>query len=547
MQTPQQSSSFEERLSQWIGGQGLWFQLRHSTGKSVAARLGGRLLHLSLRLLLVTAAGGLLAGVYLAKRVEMKGYMKGLDAAAAKVLGAESAKVSGFQRVRGQAYVHVLTATGGKNSFFYELEARGVRYRMGLMDGLAGTWEAGPVMVNSARMMIKAGAGDAAEAAGSVDCLFRREGRFAFDMIEVLNADLEWGYSERTRGRVAGTHLIGQRVGDEWRFEMRGGRFSQNWLQGFEIDEMLVRCGPKSLVFEKAELRMGDGKASLRATVSGGLEPSLEGRLAFTRLDLRRLLPAEFHAFVEGSVSGELRLGGSTNSQRGIETEGEILLGLDDRLVLRDRLPLLRALTVVDSFNTYRKVEFTTGGMRLRTGGGEAHFDGIELDAKELMKLRGRLQARPPTTEEVARLLADGPRAAETSFLAAVAEQGDDGAGTDEDEEFSLKRAAKETRKTEGVGPDGSGADPGGPLLGGLGLGMKDDLRQRYARMPVYEGSFVMMLPGDAFEQSRGLREANPVDPSSGRIPLEVPISGSLYELTLGQAEEIYQKGKRYE
>jgi hypothetical protein len=36
-----------------------------------------------------------------------------------------------------------------------------------------------------------------------------------------------------------------------------------------------------------------------------------------------------------------------------------------------------------------------------------------------------------------------------------------------------------------------------------------------------------------------------PPDPNNGRIPLNVPIEGHLYELTLKQAEEIYQLGQR--
>jgi hypothetical protein len=35
------------------------------------------------------------------------------------------------------------------------------------------------------------------------------------------------------------------------------------------------------------------------------------------------------------------------------------------------------------------------------------------------------------------------------------------------------------------------------------------------------------------------------VDPSTNRIPMMVPIKGTLYEITLQQAEEVYQMGRR--
>jgi hypothetical protein len=52
-------------------------------------------------------------------------------------------------------------------------------------------------------------------------------------------------------------------------------------------------------------------------------------------------------------------------------------------------------------------------------------------------------------------------------------------------------------------------------------------------------------LPPDAFERAPKLAAQLPVDANLGRIPLMIPIEGTLYELTLKQAEEIYQLGTR--
>ena len=52
-------------------------------------------------------------------------------------------------------------------------------------------------------------------------------------------------------------------------------------------------------------------------------------------------------------------------------------------------------------------------------------------------------------------------------------------------------------------------------------------------------------IPGDAFERAPRLQQLYPIDANTGRMPMQVPIEGNLYELTLKQAEDIYQQGQR--
>ena len=56
-----------------------------------------------------------------------------------------------------------------------------------------------------------------------------------------------------------------------------------------------------------------------------------------------------------------------------------------------------------------------------------------------------------------------------------------------------------------------------------------------------YEGAFRITLPGDAFERAARLQEEYPFDASTGRVPIMVPVQGNLYEVTLKQAEDIYE------
>jgi hypothetical protein len=60
-----------------------------------------------------------------------------------------------------------------------------------------------------------------------------------------------------------------------------------------------------------------------------------------------------------------------------------------------------------------------------------------------------------------------------------------------------------------------------------------------------YEGMVGITLNSDAFERAPLLREMHPPDPVTGRIPIKVPLGGNIYDLTLKQAEDIYEKGRR--
>jgi len=538
-------SSFDERLSRWIASQGFLFQLRHGSGRGGASGVFARLLHVGVRFGVLALLSLGVAVVYLMKRTETEAFRDSLPEAAAAALMAESAEINGFQREGGRAYIHRLTAKGGKASFFYNLDARGVRYDMGLLDGLVGNWNAGSISVRMARIDLKAGAEDAEEAAAIADILFGKQDWFDFSLVEVRDATILWGYSARTRGMIQGSHLIAQRVEDGWRLRFQGGKFSQNWLRRLEIDEMVVKLSPGAMRIEKAEFRRGDGRMALTGLVKGGLAPEIDAELTFDSLPVATILPREARVFVEGTITGKGRITGSTNSQSGVAFDSHVLLGAEDRLILRDRVPLLEALSVVDIYNNYRRVEFLKGGFHLMTGGGRLTLEKVDLEASELMHLTGQLTVRPPTDEEIAAALAEGPGERDASLIGAMADGGED-AGEEDDREsdITLRRAAEAAKQDE---ENGMSMAPSvgmmNPTL--MPMTLEQQARNRYARLLRFEGGFEIEIPGDAFERARMLREAHSVDPLTGRIRLEVPIEGNLFDLTYKQALEIYSKGRR--
>jgi hypothetical protein len=162
------------------------------------------------------------------------------------------------------------------------------------------------------------------------------------------------------------------------------------------------------------------------------------------------------------------------------------------------------------------------------------------------MVLSGEMEVRPPTDEEIARALNEQPRSDNSPFLDAFEDEFDSGNEEEDEEdiEFTLRRAAEASREGDGA----SGEDGGDLRFGTMGvlpMSIQQQAHDRHARMKRFEGRFVMEIPGDAFERANQLRQSHPPDPSTGRIPLEVPLSGTLFELTIDQAEDIYLRGKR--
>jgi hypothetical protein len=70
---------------------------------------------------------------------------------------------------------------------------------------------------------------------------------------------------------------------------------------------------------------------------------------------------------------------------------------------------------------------------------------------------------------------------------------------------------------------------------------LQQQASERMSRMLRYEGSLRITIPSDAFERASRLQLEYPLDASIGRVPITVPVQGYLYDVTLKQAEDIYE------
>ncbi len=538
----EQLQNFHLRLSQWVSGQGFWFQLRYSlSGGGGKGALTFHVLRLAARigLFLILLAGGFI--FFLIKHTGSTTFQQGMRASFMEKLGGKELEMKGLASEQGALSISRLAMTGKEGTFFTELEIRNLKCQRGLFSDFQKDWDPGVVNISRVDLSLRAGS-DSSEAAESMaNVYFQDTGRLKLQKIVVNEMSIRWGYSERTRGAIIGSQMTADRLADGWKLRFKGGTFSQNWLKRLEIEELVVQFGRKGLVIEKALLKKNEGFVTfLDMKVKAGERPEVSGRMRMRKVDLSSILPVAVRNFVEGFVSAELNVFGSTNSTEGVGFEGDLMLEGEDFITIRDRIHVLRAISVVDAFNNYRRIDFRQGGFHMKTHAGRLEVTGANLVAGDLFRMKGSLTVRPATTEEAMSLTT-------TSMTV-----DDELAILNDDElentlEITLEGAAKEggDAKRQGFAKEGEES-----LFEKLGISLEnrrlEELgAERLSRSMRYEGEFEINLPKEAFEKTPKLTELYPLRDPSGRVLMRVPLEGVIYDLTLKQAEGIYESGAR--
>lgn len=544
----EQTQNFNERLSQWVANQGFWFQIRYSMSTSgMKGRAMFHILRLGFRLavfLLLVAVG---LWVYLLKRPSSQKFSAEYKEKMQSALSAKEFEMVGLQPTHGQLELGRLAAQGGSGTFFESLEARNIVFKMGVLDGLIGTWKPGTIAISRLEIDIRAGTDDAEDAAKLGESIFRKSQNVEVDSFEVADATLRWGYSERTRGAIESSALRVQRTESGWRLQFKGGTFEQNWLKRLEIVELVVLAESDGIVFETAELKRQNGMVEFPGLkVSGGERPEVNGTVKIRHMSMGEIIPPALRPFIEGSISGDFKVSGSTNSSDGLAFEGQVVMTDPDYVTIRERFHLLEALSVVDYSRNYHRVDFREGSFQMRSQRGGLQLTDIDLKAEDLMTLQGDVSVRLPTQEEIEASITRQSEAGGSAIYANDDELTETMDLPSNQSDFTLKRAAQEARRIQ----EGDQSLDSLSLFDRLGMGiemrrLQTQASDRTSRMLRYEGALRISIPPDAFERAPRLLISNPPDPVTGRIMLNVPLSGHVYELTLKQAEDLYQQGKR--
>lgn len=524
-------AAFNEQMNEWVSRQGLWFQLRHAAdGQTIMARMA----RVGLRLFIFLVILALIFWFYLVKRVESEGFREGIQASVEKSFHGLDCEVGGIRKERDVISIAALSVKGGEKSFFHSMKARQLRLNMKLTDGIWGQWNGGGININQLDVFVKAGASDDEQAATSYKSLFDKHGDFTYEWIKSDSTNFRWGYSDNNRGSITDSHMSAAREGEAWRMEFTGGTFSQNWLKDLEIIKLIIVCDDKGVHFEEAELSSAGGVISFKLNMGAGGQPQAAGIVTLKSMPVQSLLPTRYHDLLEGVISGKGTISGSTNSQEGIVMDIDLSLDDGDVMIMRGSLPLVSALSVVDLYNSYRKISFTEGGCHIRTGGDLLQINKINLKAGDLLHLQGNVNVRPPSYAEIA----SGLNIKDVKIVQDVIEENwklDDELLEGGDSKTTLADAAKGT----------------GDVVSGSMEPKKEsaeDVRKTsiLAEQGVrrFGGVVRVGLKRDAFDKAPRLKEAYPMDEETGRIWIDAPMAGRFQTLTLELGKRLYELGR---
>jgi len=456
----QRLDEYQKRVADWISKQGIFFQLRYAGtmgGGSVIKQLGVFFLRVLVVLLLFLGVAFFALNHYFGG----DDYRGEVTAALGEVLGASSIEAKKFERARGVSTFQDLVIEGGEESFFYQAEINRLAAGSSFLTGITSKWAPEQVRMKSASFKLKAG-GDQEEMENSFASIIASMSEGNLESIEIDELSCEWGYSKITYGKLEKAKFRASRHQGVWEISLEGGRFSQNWLKDLDIKEAKLLCDSDGIRVEKLLLSKNGGEMELAGSIMGpAARPKFNLKGAFQSLpilSLVRLPLIDVREFMSGSISGDLKISGSTDYR--IVMEADVELRGNDVVTLREKWDLLRAISVLDVDRIYRRVDFEEGTFSFKTGGGEMEVNGIDLKSGSLAALKGEFKTYLPSQKEAAEALeivltegiGSGSFKSDTTDTSSAKDL--------EDERMSLKTAAGLLREEENyLNFDNSGLD----------------------------------------------------------------------------------------
>ena len=535
----QRLRSYQSRITNWIGRQGLLFQLRYFHLRSRGSLWGG-LLGLLLALASVSLVALVLGFVGIKIYQKTGLFVEKLERSVAESLGAEEIRTAGFSRQGGRGNFLRLSLTGGENSFFEEGTIVGLKAEMPFLVGVGSDWAPENVTIESADFSLKAG-GRQREMEQAMAGIMKSLGDFPLQRIRISELSCEWGYSKLTFGGFYKTRFEAVRDGKGWAISLKGGHFRQNWIGPFAVKEGSLKVGPEGIRVDSLVLAVEEGRLELAGGIGGPLEtPTFDLKGNFSHLPVAEMFDLEGvkkELFIEGTVSGELKVTGSTN--RKIETEGRVVLQEGDEVRIRDQWRLLRALSAVARDGTYLRMTFGTGSFDFKSGGARCEVTNIDLSADRAGRLTGDFSSRLPSQEEAARYLdiklTDGFSKSLTDKLSAQKL---------EDDRLSIRRRVRGEDEEFGIDLDLGIEDETESSLQERSEELTGFRLQREMSLPRFTGSLKLAVPGRILADNAEVLQAYPADEAGWSwIPVEFR-EERFSALTEAAAEQMLDLGR---
>jgi hypothetical protein len=536
---------YQNRVSDWIGNQGLVFQLRYartSSANSLLKQLGSLFVRLAIILALVAGVGYVL----LDKHFASDSYGEKISGKLESALGLDGIETKGFARSRGNGGFRGLTLEGGAGSFFYKATLEEFNAPFAYLTGITTDWNPDSVKMDRADFSLKAG-GTATEMAEAFSGIRESyEGKGINDIL-IEDFSCDWGYSKLTYGRIANTRFKANLENGRWMVSLSGGTYQQNWLKEFDITEGRLVIDEDGIEVVTLKLVQGAGVMNLAGVIGGPMEKpefSLSGK--FEKLSLEKLIRPDgvtTREFVEGQISGDLAMSGSTN--QAIQIKGTASLADDGSVTIRERWPILKAISIMDTQRTFRRILFSEGSFQFATKGGGLTVNGLNLVSSDTAKLEGRFTTSLPTQEQAAATL-------EITLTDGFTD-GFSGDFTDtsaaqklEDERMSLSEELTKRRKVDDLNLDRSfkttDSRDGEALLSAKeieGVQLREEMKVHRIN-----GKLRLAIPASSFAENENLARLYPADETGWRW-IDIPLNGSRFSnISEGANEKILEQAR---
>ena len=534
----QRLNEYQSKVSDWIGRQGVLFQFRYARTVG-AVTLGRHLSGLTLKLVLFLVVAGVCVFFVLNRHFDSPGYGEKVAGQVANALGTGEVEVTGFSRNFAKGDFQFLELKGGEESFFYEAKFEKLRGEFSFLTGVTDSWRPSAISIKKADLRLKAGGSEEEMKLGFSSIIESLKGQ-GISQIKIEDCSFSWGYSKLTFGMVRNSDFRAVLHEGIWEVELSGGTFQQNWLGPLAIKSADLKVGMGGIKIESLNLESNGGEADLKGSISGPVNmPTFDLAGGFNSLPIEKLIKingVSTREYIEGRISGDLKIGGSSNRQ--VELSGQVKLDGNDSVTIRERWSLLRALSILDNERTYLRIDFNQGGFAFSTGGGGLEVSEINLNAGNKARLLGSFKTRLPTQAEAAETLGikltnnfsldytDSSAAQELENDRMRIDSRDDELGFGVDIERSIDVGELEVPKAQ------------------LSVKELEALRMRQ-EMEVHRilGDLKLAVPASSFNSSKALLEIYPKDELGWRwIPIELNdanfmnLSDKANELLLKQA-----------
>jgi len=373
-------------------------------------RFLGYFLRLAALIFVVWLVGTKLASKYF----RGNGFNEKLQVQMTSYLDAEELDAENFTFIRKKAVCKKISATGNENAPYRSFEAKAITFQMPLLKRFKEAWTIDSLNIGQLNMELKSGGKSQKTSTSAHDPApqlihagiipnpdFKK---LTIARTTCTKANLSWGLSKATKGRLDGSKLELTPEAKGWRMRLTEGLAHQNWIRDLHIDDLLIRKEDRTLSFSDSSIRLGNDTTpgTLEGKMTLGEIPKADLNLKFPKVKSRDLFPkgANFpDLFNSDDVKLSLNITGSTNSFAGIETSGKATLSSGEHR----KLPAFEALDQLLKTNNFRVFMIEEGEVEFRTRGGKLEITRLECTQPEARAiLRGNFTYSPAVTAEEA-------------------------------------------------------------------------------------------------------------------------------------------------